>query len=132
MGVLSILAPKDVKVTLETRFDRSEECPGSYTACMKIILAAFVAVLACALVLAVSVPDEASFHRHLAKLDQNDAEDNLLQRAGESVGRAQAKLTADYQDHTLWATVELTRGTERQRWLGVLGMWLRMSSTTDR
>ena len=50
----------------------------------------------------------------------------------ESVGRAQAKLTADYQDHTLWATVEVTRGTERQRWLGVLGMWLRMSSTTDR
>jgi len=99
---------------------------------MKIILAALVAVLACALVLAVSVPDAASFHRHLAKLDQNDAEDSLLQRAGESVGRAQAKLTADYRDHTLWATVEVTRGTERQRWLGVLGMWLRMSSTTDR
>jgi hypothetical protein len=99
---------------------------------MKIILAALVAILACALVLVVSCPDEASFHRHLAKLDQNDAEDNLLQRAGESVGRAQAKLTADYQDHRLWATVEATRGTERQRWLGVLGMWLLMSSTTDR
>ena len=99
---------------------------------VKIALTALVVVLACALVLAVSVPDEASFHRHLAKLDQNDAEDSLLQRAGESMGRAQAKLTADYRDHTLWATVDVTRGTDKQRWLGVVGMWIRLSDTTDR
>ena len=99
---------------------------------MKIILAALVVVLACALVLVVSCPDEASFHRHLAKVDQNDGEDSLLQRAGEGLGRTQAKLTADYRDHTLWATVEITRGTEKQRWLGVLGIWLQMTSSTDR
>ena len=98
---------------------------------MKSLIIALVIVLAVGLVLSVSVPDEASFHHYLAKADRSDG-GSLLDEAGDALTRAQARLTTDYQDHTFWATVEVTRGGDHQRWLGVMGMWLEMSSSSDR
>jgi hypothetical protein len=108
----------------------AEPRPG-YSVRVKTVLLALVVVLVVALGLALSIPDEASFHSHLASVDQADGDDSLLHRAGESLGRTQAKLTADYRHHLLWATVEITRGAEKQRWVGALGMWFRLPESDE-
>ncbi len=98
---------------------------------MKNIVIVLLLVVALALGLAAAKPDEASFHRHLAKVDRQD-DGGLLEEAGETVTRAQAKLTADYHDHLLWATVEATRGGTERRWLGVMGIWFELTPGADR
>ncbi len=86
-----------------------------------------VLVVGVALVLAVTCPDEASFKRW--------AKDNIPPESGSVVKKAQgaalatqAKWTADYEDHVLWATVDAYQGGVRQRFVGVAGTWFRLSS----
>lgn len=93
----------------------------------------FVLVVALVVLGAIaSKPDEASFDRYIERASRPGEEADLLDQASGALKSAQAKLTADYRDHVLWATVEATRGTDRERYLGAFGMWLRLDRGPDR
>lgn len=85
---------------------------------------AFV-VVAVALVLALSSPDEASFERWAKKALVSESGSGLEKAKGKALA-TQANWTADYQDRVLWATVEAYQGGKRHRFLGVMGMWFKL------
>jgi hypothetical protein len=93
----------------------------------------FVLVVALLVLGAIAAkPDEASFDRYIVRASKAGEDASLLDEAAGTLKGAQAKLTADYRDHVLWATVEATRGTTTERYLGVFGMWLRLGTGPDR
>ncbi len=93
----------------------------------------FVLVVALVVLGAIaSKPDEASFDRYIVKASKPGADADLLDEAAGVLKGAQARLAADYRDHLMWATVETTRGTAQERYLGAFGMWIRLGSGPDR
>ena len=92
---------------------------------MKTILTFVFAVVAVVLALAFSCPDEDSFHRFVKKASARE-EGNLVDEATDAVLSSQERLTADYEDHILWATVSTRRGVHRARYIGVMGIWLEL------
>jgi len=97
---------------------------------MKLLLKAMigvVAVVGVALILAVTCPDEAHFKRW-AKENIPPESGSLVKQAQGAALATQARWTADYEDHVLWATVDAYQGGARQRFVGVAGTWVRLSS----
>ena len=92
---------------------------------MRTILTIVFAVVAVVLALAFSCPDEDSFHRFHKKASARE-KGTLVEEATDAVLSSQERFTANYQDHTLWATVHTTRGGHQERYLGVMGIWLEL------
>jgi hypothetical protein len=84
-----------------------------------------IAVAALALVL--SCPDEASF-KSWAKASLGSKEGTLASRAKGGALATEARWTADYESHVLWATVDAYQGTTKQRFVGIGGTWFRVSA----
>jgi hypothetical protein len=84
-----------------------------------------LAIVAVVLALALACPDEDSFHRYLDKATARE-DDPVFAKAADAILTAQESLTAEYHDHVLWATVEARRGTQRHRYVGVMGIWLEL------
>ena len=85
-----------------------------------------IGVVAVALVLFVSCPDEDNFNRWATKSLVSKSGSGLEKAKGKALA-TQANWTADYEGHVLWATVEAYQGTTRHSFLGVLGMWFELS-----
>jgi hypothetical protein len=92
---------------------------------MKLMVKAVIAVVAVVGTvagLAVTCPDEDSF-RHWAKEEMTPESASVVEQAKGMALTAQAKWTADYENHLLWATVDAYQGSARQRFVGVMGTW---------
>ena len=92
----------------------------------KTVVKGAIGVVAVALVLFVSCPDEDNFNRWATKALVSKSGSGLEKAKGKALA-TQANWTADYEGHVLWATVEAYRGTTRHSFLGVLGMWFELS-----
>lgn len=91
---------------------------------MKRLVVVLIAVLVLALAMAVTCPDEASFHRHM---EQRARSGGVLDKAKGAALAAQARMTADLADRFLFATVEVRQGTRLESYLGVFGIWFQLS-----
>ena len=92
----------------------------------KTALKVALVVIAAIVILAVSCPDEDSFDRWAEKTLGNESESILKEAQGKALA-TQAKWTADYEDHFLWATVDAYQGSTERRYVGVLGTWIQVS-----
>lgn len=91
------------------------------------LITAFI-IIAALLALAFSCPDEENFDRWITKTERHE-DDSLMAKAGGMVLSTQAHLTADYENHILWATVETHRGMSKIRYTGVFGIWFELSDS---
>ena len=87
--------------------------------------AVVIAVVVLALVL--SCPDEANF-KSWARASLESKEGTPASRAKGRALATEAKWTADYESHVLWATVDAYQGTTKQRFVGIAGTWFRLSA----
>lgn len=97
---------------------------------MKLIVKGLIAILiivVAVLALVLTRPDEASF-KSWAKSSLKPAEGSVMEKAKGQALSTEARWTADYADHVLWATVDSYQGTSRQRFLGVAGFWFRLGA----
>ena len=92
---------------------------------IKAVLIGVFVIAAVVLALALSCPDEDSFHRWVKKATARETKSVVEQAAGALLS-TQASWTADYEDHVLWATVEAYQGSDERRYLGIMGMWLEL------
>ena len=100
---------------------------GRYTCCMKTLLVVILVLILIFAALAVSRPDQASFDQFLGRAAAVPG-GNLLQRAGAALAEMRARMTTEYHDHALWATGEAVVNGRHQRYLGIAGTWIRLSS----
>jgi hypothetical protein len=101
-------------------------CLPGYTAGMKAVVIVLISLLVLALAMAVTCPDKASFKKHMEEVSAPDG-GNILDKARGHVLTAQALLTAEYHDHKLWATAQVTRGSRHESYLGLFGVWINLS-----
>jgi hypothetical protein len=87
--------------------------------------AVVIAVVVLALVL--SCPDEANFKRW-AKRSLKRESGSVTEKAKGQALSTEARWTADYESHVLWATVDAYQGTAKQRYVGIAGTWFRVSA----
>jgi len=95
---------------------------------MKLLIKALmvvVLVVGAVVVLAVTCPDEDSFD-HWAKAKLTPEEGSVVEQAKGLALSTQAKWTADYEGHVLWATVDAYQGGSSHRFVGVLGFWFQI------
>ena len=92
---------------------------------VKALVAALVVVVA-VLALVLTRPDEASFKRW-AKSSLKPDEGSVTEKAKGQALSTEARWTADYADHVLWATVDSYQGTKRARFVGIGGTWFRLN-----
>jgi hypothetical protein len=93
---------------------------------VRALIGAFViAVVMVALLL--SCPDEASF-KSWAKASLGSKEGTPASRAKGQALATEARWTADYESHVLWATVDAFQGTTKQRFVGIAGTWFRVNA----
>jgi len=97
---------------------------------MKKLAAALALLLALVIALVLTCPDKASLYHHLDRVSAVPNGSALERLTGKAL-QAQARLTARYHDHRLWATAEVHRGGARERYLGIMGLWLQLSSSDD-
>jgi hypothetical protein len=100
---------------------------------MKLLLKAvtsFVLVVGVAVALALTRPDEDSFKRW-AKSNITPESGSVVKQAKGMALTAQAKWTADYESHFLWATVDAYQGSARQRFIGVAGTWFQLGEREE-
>ena len=93
---------------------------------IRALIGAFVIVVA-ALALVLSCPDEANFKRW-AKRSLKPESGSATEKAKGQALSTEARWTADYQNHRLWATVDAYQGTTKQRFVGIAGTWFRVSA----
>ncbi len=93
---------------------------------MKAALTTVFIIFAAVLALAFSCPDEESFDRWITKTSSHD-DDSLMAQASGMAHSTQAQLTADYDDHILWATIQARQGMTKVRYIGLFGMWFELS-----
>ncbi|NOZ78430.1 MAG: hypothetical protein GXP48_04460 [Acidobacteria bacterium] len=94
---------------------------------MKTLLVVILVLLLVFAALAVSRPDQASFEQFLGRTAAAPG-GNLLQRAGAALAEMRARMTSEYHDHALWATGEAVVNGRHQRYLGIAGTWITLSS----
>ncbi|HSN53837.1 MAG: hypothetical protein AB1Z65_01175 [Candidatus Sulfomarinibacteraceae bacterium] len=82
----------------------------------------FLLVVGVVVALSLTRPDEASFKRW-AKANIPSESGSVVEQAKGIALTTQAKWTADYEDHVLWATVDAYQGGTEQRFVGVMGTW---------
>jgi hypothetical protein len=92
---------------------------------IKSIAIGVVVMVGIVLVLAVTCPDEDSFDRWATSALAQDSRGLVDQAKGTALS-AQARWTADYENHVLWATVDAYQGGTERRFLGVVGTWFRL------
>ena len=92
----------------------------------KTVVKGAIGVVAVALILFVSCPDEDSFNRWANKTLVSESGSTLEKAKGKALA-TQANWTADYRGHVLWATVDAYQGGTELRYIGVLGTWFRLS-----
>jgi len=95
---------------------------------MKLLVKAMIGVVVVAgvvVMLAVTCPDEDSFKRW-AKENIQPESGSVVEQAKRAALAAQAKWTADCEDHVLWATVDAYQGGAERRYVGVLGTWIQV------
>ena len=61
--------------------------------------------------------------------DRKHEDDSLMAQAGGMFHSTQAHLTADYNDHILWASVQASQGMSKVRYIGLFGMWFELSDS---
>ena len=86
---------------------------------------AVVLVVGVAVTLALTCPDEQSFKRWAAENIPPDS-GSVVKKAQGAALATQAKWTADYEGHVLWATVDAYQGGKEQQFLGIMGTWFRL------
>ena len=91
----------------------------------KLLIGLLVIVVA-ALALVVTCPDEQSFNSW-AKSHLKPESGSVAEKAKGAALSTEARFTAEYESHVLWATVEAYQGTTKQRFLGIAGAWFRLS-----
>jgi len=91
------------------------------------LISAFI-IIAAVVALAFSCPDEQSFDRWIEKSSSHE-DASLIAQAGDKVLSAQTQLTAEYDDHVLWATVDAHHGTSKVRYVGLVGIWFELSDS---
>jgi len=92
---------------------------------VKAVIGALV-VVGVVVALALTCPDEQSFKRW-AKENIPPDSGSVVKKAQGAALATQAKWTADYEGHFLWATVDAYQGGAEQRYLGIMGTWFRFS-----
>lgn len=95
---------------------------------MKLVVRALIGVILVAglvVAMAFSCPDEEDFDRW-AQTALEPESGSLVAKAKGKALSTQAKWTADYEDHVLWATVDAYQGGARQRFLGIMGTWFKL------
>jgi hypothetical protein len=93
---------------------------------IKALIGALVVVVG-ALALVLSCPDEQSFKRW-AKSSLKPESGSVMEKAKGQALSTEARWTADYENHVLWATVDAYQGTTSQRFIGLAGTWFRLSN----
>jgi hypothetical protein len=93
---------------------------------VKMLVGALIVVVA-VLALVLSCPDEQSFKRW-AKRSLKPESGSVTEKAKGQALSTEARWTADYQNHRLWATVDAYQGTTKQRFVGIAGAWFRVSA----
>ncbi len=89
---------------------------------VKTVVIGIVVIVAVVVGLVLSCPDEESFKRWARKSLEPEAGSVVEQAKGKALS-TQAKWTADYRSHVLWATVDAYQGGSRHRYVGVAGIW---------
>jgi hypothetical protein len=92
---------------------------------LKAVVALVVVTGVAVLGLALSCPDEDSFGRW-ANRALGAESDSMSEQVKGKVLSTQAKWTADYEDHLLWATVDAYQGSTHHRYLGIAGTWFEL------
>lgn len=77
------------------------------------------------LVLALTCPDEDGFDRWAKRASEPES-GSVFEKAKGKALSTQAKWTADYEDHVLWATVDAYQGGTEYRFIGIFGTWIKL------
>lgn len=95
---------------------------------MRFLTRALVGVMLVAglvVAMAWSCPDEDDFDRWAETALEPESGSVVAKAKGKALS-TQAKWTADYEDHVLWATVDAYQGGSRHRFVGIMGTWFRL------
>ncbi len=97
---------------------------------MKLLIKALIGtvlVVVVALALVLTCPDKEDFNRWAKRSLKPEAGSTMDKAKGTALS-TEARWTADYEGHVLWATVDAYQGTTKQRFLGVAGTWFRLGA----